>query len=84
MPASFWVLQPQLMHDYLEHEACSYPTGCASMSGAYLMRQPAYQWGNQGVSHHPKWVCLVLSYQPLAVFAVRMPVISPRWCEGVT
>jgi hypothetical protein len=39
MPASFWVLQPQLMHDYLEHEACSYPTGCASTSGAYLLRQ---------------------------------------------
>jgi hypothetical protein len=41
MPASFWVLQPQLMHDYLEHEACSYPTGCASMSGTYFMRQGA-------------------------------------------
>jgi hypothetical protein len=39
MPASFWVLQPQLMHDYLEHEACSYPTGCAIMSGACLMCQ---------------------------------------------
>jgi hypothetical protein len=54
MPASFWVLQPQLMHDYLEHEACSYPTGCAIMSGAYLMCHAVHNmgrvWPSQGTA----------------------------------